>query len=82
VISYQLELHPDKTRIVNETDDPNGFDFLGYTFKKGIAQASRDPDEKTIYLRAVCDRTACTVRRKGRVWKGSSLSPYRFHGWV
>jgi hypothetical protein len=31
-----VELHPDKTRIVNETDDPNGFDFLGYTFKKGM----------------------------------------------
>jgi RNA-directed DNA polymerase len=34
--SHQLELHPDKTRIVNETDNPNGFDFLGYTFKKGM----------------------------------------------
>jgi hypothetical protein len=34
--NHQLELHPDKTRIVNETDDPNGFDFLGYTFKKGM----------------------------------------------
>ena len=34
--SHQLELHPEKTRIVNETDDPNGFDFLGYTFKKGM----------------------------------------------
>lgn len=33
---HQLELHPDKTRIVNEQDDPNGFDFLGYTFKKGV----------------------------------------------
>ena len=27
--NHHLELHPDKTRIVNETDDPNGFDFLG-----------------------------------------------------
>jgi RNA-directed DNA polymerase len=34
--SHQLELHPEKTRIVNETSDPNGFDFLGYTFKKGM----------------------------------------------
>jgi len=34
--SHHLELHPEKTRIVNETDDPNGFDFLGYTFKKGM----------------------------------------------
>jgi len=34
--SHQLELHPDKTRLVNATDDPNGFDFLGYTFKKGM----------------------------------------------
>lgn len=33
---HHLELHPDKTRIVNETDNPNGFDFLGYTFKKGM----------------------------------------------
>ena len=34
--NHHLELHPDKTRIVNEADDPNGFDFLGYTFKKGM----------------------------------------------
>jgi RNA-directed DNA polymerase len=34
--SHQLELHPEKTRIVNEMDDPNGFDFLGYNFKKGM----------------------------------------------
>lgn len=34
--SHQLELHPEKTRIVNETDDPNGFDFLGYNFRKGM----------------------------------------------
>jgi RNA-directed DNA polymerase len=34
--NHQLELHPEKTRIVNETDDPNGFDFLGYNFKKGM----------------------------------------------
>jgi len=34
--SHQLELHPEKTRIVNSTSDPNGFDFLGYTFKKGM----------------------------------------------
>jgi len=34
--SHQLELHSEKTRIVNETDDPNGFDFLGYTFKRGM----------------------------------------------
>jgi RNA-directed DNA polymerase len=33
---HQLELHPEKTRIVNETDDPDGFDFLGYNFKKGM----------------------------------------------
>lgn len=34
--SHHLELHPEKTRIVNSTSDPNGFDFLGYTFKKGM----------------------------------------------
>ena len=33
---HYLELHPDKTRIVNSTSNPNGFDFLGYTFKKGM----------------------------------------------
>lgn len=33
---HQLELHPEKTRIVNENEDPNGFDFLGYNFKKGM----------------------------------------------
>ena len=33
---HHLELHPGKTRIINSTSDPNGFDFLGYTFKKGM----------------------------------------------
>jgi len=33
---HQLELHPEKTEIINETEDPIGFDFLGYTFKRGM----------------------------------------------
>ena len=39
--NHHLELHPDKTRIVDETDDPNGFDFLGYTFKKECGLCAR-----------------------------------------
>lgn len=31
----KLELHPTKTKIINENDDDDGFDFLGYNFKKG-----------------------------------------------
>jgi RNA-directed DNA polymerase len=33
VADAQLKLHPEKTRIVHESE---GFDFLGYTFRKGI----------------------------------------------
>ena len=36
MVVHQLELHPEKTRIVNEENDPNGFDFLGYNFRKGM----------------------------------------------
>jgi len=32
-----------------------------------------DPDEETIDWKAVCGKSACTVRRDGRVWKDSSL---------
>jgi hypothetical protein len=35
-----------------------------------------DPDEETIDWRAVCGRTARTVRREGRVWKRALLYPY------
>lgn len=31
----KLTLHPDKTRVVDALNDPKGFDFLGYTFRKG-----------------------------------------------
>ena len=31
----KLALHPDKTKIVDALHDPRGFDFLGYTFRKG-----------------------------------------------
>lgn len=31
----KLELHPTKTKIINENDDDDGFDFLGYNFKQG-----------------------------------------------
>jgi hypothetical protein len=34
-----------------------------------------DPDEETIDWRAVCGRTARTVRREGRVWKGLFSTP-------
>jgi len=31
----KLTLHPTKTKIVDAVNDPEGFDFLGYTFRKG-----------------------------------------------
>ena len=122
--SHQLELHPEKTRIVNSTSDSNGFNYFKHvkrgelktmdgfvydadyevfcesikrresearvwgqeeiskTISTGQMPTSRawdfsqcmkptrkraDPDEETIDWRAVCGRTAHTVRREGRV---------------
>jgi RNA-directed DNA polymerase len=55
--SHHLELHPDKTRIVNETDHPNGFDFLGYTFKKGMRLVRKKS------LKAMRDKIKLHTRR-------------------
>ena len=38
-------------------------------------QKRAGPDEETIDWRAVCGRTARTVRREGRVWKRALLYP-------
>jgi RNA-directed DNA polymerase len=43
--SHQLELHPDKTRIVNETDDPNGFDLSVLHLQKGHAVCAQEKPE-------------------------------------
>lgn len=43
VAEAQLKLHPEKTRIVHETE---GFDFLGYTFRKGRHYPKRKSLEK------------------------------------
>ena len=40
--SHQLELHPDKTRIVNETDNPNGFDLSVLYLQKGHAICAQE----------------------------------------
>ncbi len=40
--SQQLELHPEKARIVNETDDPNGFDLSGPHLQKGNAACAQE----------------------------------------
>ncbi len=41
MVKHHLELHPEKTRIVDEMEDPDGFDFLGYNFKKGMRLVRR-----------------------------------------
>ena len=40
-----LELHPEKTRIVDATQ-PGGFDFLGYHFERGTRWPRRKSDQK------------------------------------
>jgi hypothetical protein len=40
--SHQLELHPEKTRIVNSTSDPNGFDLSGLHLQKGNAVGAQE----------------------------------------
>ena len=48
-----LQLHPDKTRIVDATQ-PGGFDFLGYHFERGY----RWPSKKS--LKKLKDTIRCT----------------------
>lgn len=54
VAEAQLKLNPEKTRIVHETE---GFDFLGYTFRKGM----RFPRKKS--LGKIKDKVRIITRR-------------------
>ena len=58
-----LELHPEKTRVVNATE-PGGFDFLGYHFEQG----QRWPRKKS--LKKIKD----AIRSKTKRTNGHSLS--------
>lgn len=53
----KLTLHPTKTRIVDVANDPNGFDFLGYTFHRG----RRYPRKKS--LKKFRDRIRSMTKR-------------------
>ena len=59
----ELTLHPDKTRIVDQTK-PGGFDFLGYHFERGY----RWPRKKSL------EKLKDTVRQKTRRTSGLSLT--------
>ena len=71
-----LELHPEKTRLVDATQS-QGFDFLGYRF----AQGTRQPRKKSL------DKLKATVRAKTRRTQGHSLTVIiadvnrTLHGW-
>lgn len=58
----ELELHPEKTRIVDAAKQP-GFDFLGYHFERG----KRWPRKKSM------DKLKATIRKKTRRTSGSSM---------
>jgi group II intron reverse transcriptase/maturase len=71
----QLELHPEKTKIVYCKDDkrrgefsPHTFDFLGYTFRPRGAQG---PSRRTFvgFLPAMSDKAAKTIRATVRGWR-------------
>jgi len=60
--SAGLQLHPDKTRIVDATQ-PGGFDFLGYHFERGL----RWPSKKSL------KKHKDTIRQQTRRTSGQSL---------
>ena len=62
VTEVGLTLHPDKTRLVN-TDEPGGFDFLGYHFERG----HRRPRDKSL------QKFKDTIRDKTHRTNGQSL---------
>ncbi len=77
-----LELHPDKTRIVYCADanrrgdyECRRFDFLGYTFKPRQAMNSRG-QVFTSFSPAVSDKAGKTMRRTIRSWGLARLSRY------
>ena len=71
-----LELHPEKTRIVDATQ-PGGFDFLGYHFQQG----KRWPRRKSLWKMKALIRTQ-TKRTNGHSLEAIILSVNRtLRGW-
>jgi RNA-directed DNA polymerase len=62
VTAAGLELHPEKTRLV-DMDQPGGFDFLGYHFEKG----RKTPRSKSL------EKLKDTIRAKTRRTNGESM---------
>ena len=62
VTAAGLELHPEKTRLV-DMDEPGGFDFLGYHFEKG----RKTPRSKSL------EKLKDTIRGKTRRTNGESM---------
>lgn len=93
VAEAQLKLHPEKTRIVHESE---GFDFLGYTFRKGM----RFPRKKSLekFKDKVCmftrrnngksmEETITKLNASLRGWYGYFKHSYRtvfpqMDGWI
>jgi RNA-directed DNA polymerase len=62
VESAGLQLHPEKTRVVN-AEEPGGFDFLGYHFERG----KKTPREKSL------KKFKDTIRQRTRRNSGQSM---------
>ena len=75
-----LELHPEKTKVVNcKGDRKSGagvsFDFLGHTFQPRMARNSKTGEYFTSFLPAISTKAAKKIRRTMKEWGlGSSKS--------
>jgi len=69
VDEHGLQLHPDKTRIVDMTRGKSGFDFLGYHFERGVrsGRLKRWPSRKSL------DKFKNAIRHKTHRCNGHSL---------
>jgi len=93
VAEAQLTLHPEKTRIVHESE---GFDFLGYTFRKGMRfprkkSLGKFKDKVRMYTRRAngksMEETITKLNASLRGWYGYFKHSYRtvfrdMDGWV
>lgn len=71
---YELELHPEKTKIVycknyqrNDKHDNNSFTFLSYSFQPRTIKSQRNMGERFVVFRAgICNQAKTHIRKRLR----------------
>jgi RNA-directed DNA polymerase len=89
---YELELHPEKTRVVycknyqrNDEHDNNSFTFLSYSFQPRTIKSQRNIGERfVVFMAGICNQAKTHIKKKMRrvlvtQWSNMTLEWFAEH---